>query len=438
MNWFTRLFGLNSSSGAPDDDRSGHGSLVVHSVEPGPDRGGKAGMPRFVGLANEAEDNDFGSHDQILQRRRLGRAFPLSQPISDLRQFAGRRDLLENVIRAIEDRRLHVVLYGDRGIGKTSLLHIVTLLAQQARYIVRYTSCSASSTFDGTFRAIAHDIPLLFHGKADPTSERVESGQTLADLLGPDTLTPGSLSEVLEGLSGTRLLIVLDEFDRSESAQFRQEIAELIKNLSDRGSRVQILIGGVAENLNELIRHIPSIRRNLLGIPVGKMKSQEIEEIIRNGEAGCGLTFDESGRRQVVEAAIGSPYIANLIAYQASSNAIDRRSAIIQSIDVVGGIAHAAAELSLRLDDPATAQLAALVKGAERNDLRAALQYALDHFGHVPIKQFPTLLAAAKAAGHESEWISQDGTFRFLDDSIPLVAWLTTSAQDEFASLSAA
>lgn len=435
MNWFSRLFGLDRT---PEFDGEGSASGLVVEV-PQVGRGQAAtSLPRFVGLANEQDDIQTNSREHDAQRRRLGRAFPLAQPVSELRQFAGRRELLETIIRSIEDRRLHVVLYGDRGIGKTSLLHIVTTLAQQARYLVRYTSCSAASAFDPTFRAIAHDIPLLYHEGSDPTSTRVESGQTLADLLGSDPLTPGSLSEMLEGLSGTRLLVVLDEFDRTESADFRREVAELIKNLSDRGSRVQILVGGVAENLTELIRHIPSIRRNLLGISVGKMKVEEIEEIIGNGEAASGLVFDRSGRMQLVEAANGSPYLANLIAYQASSNAIDRRSALVESIDVVAGIAQTAAELSQRLDDAAAVQMNALIGGVQREDLRAALRHALDHFGHASVKQFPALLALAQAEGAEGTWIEEGGAFRFLDDSIPLVAWLTTSAQEKFASLSAA
>ena len=39
-------------------------------------------------------------------------------------------------------------------------------------------------------------------------------------------------------LVGTRVLVILDEYDRVVDVNFRREVAELIKNLSDRAARV--------------------------------------------------------------------------------------------------------------------------------------------------------------------------------------------------------
>ena len=116
-------------------------------------------------------------------RAKLRHAFTPSQPVADRRLFAGRDDVLKTIIRSIEDQRLHVVLYGERGIGKTSLLHILTQAAGEARYIVVYTSCGANSNFDETFRAAAAEIPLLFHSGFSPTGSEAEKGSSLADLL---------------------------------------------------------------------------------------------------------------------------------------------------------------------------------------------------------------------------------------------------------------
>ena len=115
-------------------------------------------------------------------RAKLRLAFTPSQPVNDRRMFAGREDVLRTMIRAIEDQRLHAVLYGERGIGKTSLLHMLTEAAHEARYIVVYSSCGANTTFDEIFRAAAADIPLLFHSGFAPTTSEAERGSTLADL----------------------------------------------------------------------------------------------------------------------------------------------------------------------------------------------------------------------------------------------------------------
>ena len=247
-------------------------------------------------------------------------------------------------------------------------------------------------------------------------------------------LTPASLSEMLEGVSGTRLLIILDEFDRTESIEFRREIAELIKNLSDRGSRVQVLIGGVAANLTELIRHIPSIRRNLLGIPVSKMGEAEIREVVGNGQSVSGLPISGEGVSRLIEAANGSPYLANLIAHEASSTAIDRNSAQVEAPDIVAGILRSAHELTMRLDDQARAQVKMLLSSGDRDDLRLAMRYSLDHFGHAPVSMFPVLGRIAAVCGQGGEWV-EDGEFRFVDDSVPLIVWLTLATEEEMLAL---
>lgn len=383
-------------------------------------------LPRFGGMANDADTVESVNSARSYSRKLLGRAFPLSQPVTDLRQFAGRRPMLASVIRSIEEQRMHVVLYGDRGIGKTSLLHILSILAQEARYQVRYTSCSQSSDFNSTFRAIAQDIPLLYHNKADPTSEQVEAGKSLADLIDDRPLTPDHFSEILEGVSGTRLLIILDEFDRADSLEFRRSVAELIKNLSDRSSRVQILIGGVAANLKELIQHIPSIRRNLLGIPVQRMSNPEIDEILKNGEWICSLHFKPDARRKLAEGANGSPYLANLIAYHAGSFAMDRHSNDVLVDDVMASIAQIAADLVLRMDERACAQMAALREELPVSRLRDLARHSIDHFGRISPDDAGELSRLAKTDPSRSDWINVSGQFQFLDDSIPLAIWLNS------------
>lgn len=414
MNWIKRLFGLGQNIEDTTDD-DGQATLVVSG--PAAPAAKAGGLPRFSGLANEIEA-DRAQSRELSVGHRLGKAYPVSQPVSDLRQFAGRRDLLTSVIRSIEERRMHVVLYGDRGIGKTSLLHIITLLAKDARYLVRYSSCSASSDLDSTFRAIAEDIPLLYHEKGDPTSAQVETGKSLADLLDTSPLTPAALSEVFDGVSGTRVLIILDEFDRTENQDFRREVAELIKNLSDRSSKVQILIGGVAENLSELIRHIPSIRRNLLGIPVSKMTDAELEEILTNGQAISGLQIDSIARQRLIGAANGSPYLANLIAHQSSSRAIERGGKSVTSADLNEALATMAREQMLRLPEQAQTQVETLLAQVPHDELRGAVAHALEYFGQVPLKRFPALKVHANGkAGAEDQLF-------FEDDGVPLTVWL--------------
>lgn len=419
MNWFTKLRNwLRPGRRKRRGQRSPHGAIAVpRQLRVKAD----TRLPRFHAAATEPEDGSATRHAP--EGARLSQAFTPAQPVSDLRRFAGRADLVERVIRTIEDRRMHVVVHGDRGMGKTSLLHILSLLAREARYLVRYTSCSEDSEFDEVFRSIAADIRLLYHREYDPTSPEAEKGLSIADTFGDRPLTPTSLSEAFAKLAGTRLLLFLDEFDRVSSPHFRKSVAELIKNLSDRSARVQIVIGGVAPNLAELIEHIPSIRRNVLGIQVGPMSEEDLVQIIENAEAIARIHFDPDAKARLLSASNGSPYLVNLLGQQAGRAALSRGSANIAVTDVNGSIAQIEGELRSRLSPTALKQLFALEHALSAAPLREIGRQAHLNFGAL-LPQQSEAIAASLDKGSDGEWWGETGGFRFCDDSIPVILWL--------------
>ena len=98
-------------------------------------------FPRFRATAG----GQLGSQAETAiarTRMKLLEAFTPSQPVSDRKRFAGRVDMLNSIIRAIEEQRLHVVVYGERGIGKTSVMHV--RLRQRAMRDISSFMCPAA------------------------------------------------------------------------------------------------------------------------------------------------------------------------------------------------------------------------------------------------------------------------------------------------------
>src|SRR3569832_199972 len=71
-------------------------------------------FPRFRANAND-HVNPQAIDAQARARMKLLEAFTPSQPVGDRKRFAGRTEILTHLIRAIEEQRLHTVLYGSRG-----------------------------------------------------------------------------------------------------------------------------------------------------------------------------------------------------------------------------------------------------------------------------------------------------------------------------------
>lgn len=424
MNWFTKLLGRAPAGADYGDDH------FAYTAGERPARDEEAALPSFRNPAGRIARRFGGSMAQDA-RALIRDAFTPSQPVNDRAMFAGRRALLEDLIVAIEDQRLHFVLYGDRGIGKTSILHVLSDLAIDADYLVCYISCGDRMTFSDFARRIAQRIPLLFHGDYAPGSADVEQGQHLSDILPQGEIDVSTFGEMLGRLSDTRILMLLDEFDRVETEDFRRSIAELIKNLSDKAAPAQIVIAGVAPDLSELIAQIPSIRRNVLGVLVPNMTDDEVSEMLAIAERRAGLAFTAEARELIGLASLGLPYLVGLVAQHAALLATRRDDHQVTKADVREAIRKARSELSGRI---AARTLHAISNAANRDELielGKLAHAALRGGGVLPPELVPASLRHGIPADDHTmaliEPIEGDPLDRwhFTDDGASIFIWLS-------------
>lgn len=345
MSWFSRLLGRSQANDVPEQD---HGfALPATSPAPADAPQAQPDLPAFRPSSGRLMLR--GGMDADDARASIRAAFSPSQPVNNRAMFAGRRALLRDLIVAVEDQRLHFVLYGDRGIGKTSILRILTGLAADAGYLVASISGSESLTFADFARRVAARIPLLYHADYAPGSPEIEEGKTLADTLPQGAIDVSAFGEQLAKLENAQLLVILDEFDRVEARAFRAAIAELIKTLSDNAAPAQLVIAGVASDLSALIAQIPSIRRNVLGVMVPNMSDAEVREMLDRAEHASALRFMPQARELITIASAGLPYLVGLVAQHAGFITTARGALDVTESDVREAIARARGELSGRI-----------------------------------------------------------------------------------------
>jgi Cdc6-like AAA superfamily ATPase len=390
-------------------------------------------FPRFKSTALDQLDPRL-SDPFAKVRMSLRTAFTPSLPVTDQRMFAGRTQVLTGLIEAIEEQRLHTVLYGERGIGKTSLLHVLEQSAREARYLVVYLSCGSTTSFDEIFRSIAVGIPLLFHSSYGPTSAESERGSTFADLLGPTPVSVRTASEMLSRVVGTRVLVILDEFDRCESADFRRAIAELLKNLSDRSVRVQVVIAGVASNVTELVEYIPSIQRSVAAIPVPDMSATEVRQLVVNCEEASGVNFESAAIGLIVSIANGLPYLASLLCHHASHLAIEQGRMTVKLGDVGAAVSEALQEFESRTSKRSRVQVAAYLRDGSLDILGVIASAAQFTGGRFNLDDVAAVAAnaeelakcrttaeslVAKRVLLEAAEDEDGRSYRFVDESVP-------------------
>src|SRR5262245_8865593 len=100
------------------------------------------------------------SVDVAPKRFEIGQLFTPSTPVTVADLFAGRLAQILRIVDTIAEVGRHAVVYGERGVGKTSLMQIVPYLVPDKVRKVRFCRVQAfpNSTFHSLFAAVFKKI----------------------------------------------------------------------------------------------------------------------------------------------------------------------------------------------------------------------------------------------------------------------------------------
>ena len=118
-------------------------------------------------------------------------------------------------------------------------------------------------------------------------------------------------------------------------------MADTIKSLSDYSVNATILLIGVADSVNGLIKEHHSIERALVQILMQRMSNIEIEEIVGKGVERLDMTIKDDAKSEIVNLSQGLPYVTHLLALHSARAAISRKNTQIERKDVNEGMKKA-------------------------------------------------------------------------------------------------
>ena len=246
--------------------------------------------------------------------------FTPTRPRAGRKTLVGRQVELGRILDGLLDDNAHVVLYSERGRGKTSLSNLTMEQLRRRGVIVARCACEAETAFDTMVRALVRDLPasLLLSGPAD------EAGEGCEGMLPHRAIRPADVAAIPESLASDRTVFVVDEFDRVLDLETRTRLADTIKLLSDRGSKLSFMVVGVSDTLEQIIGQHPSIQRNIVGVHLPLLAPDEIETMLVRGGQQAGIAFTPLAVRIVRGVARGMPYMAQLLGLRIAQAALRR------------------------------------------------------------------------------------------------------------------
>lgn len=268
------------------------------------------------------------SNNKIDLMERIARSFSPSAPI-DGRAFTGREAQVADVVNACLQRGQHVVIFGERGAGKTSLVNALGQMLD-TKFVMPACgtiNCDQTTTFTSLWRAIFSEIPISRNAPNRLQGEGDRAQGTFAQLL-PENVTPHSVRTVLQNRG--KLLIIIDEVDRIKDKSTTTLLADTIKSLSDHAVDTTLVLVGVAESVDTLIAEHESVQRALIQVHMPRMSQAEVDRIIDHGLAAVGMTIDPVSKRRIFRLSQGLPHYAHLLGmHSALAAAAQGRSQII-------------------------------------------------------------------------------------------------------------
>lgn len=276
----------------------------------------------------------------------LGQVFRPAAPVDELRLFAGRKQQLAAVIDAVTQPGRHAIIYGERGVGKTSLASIIR------EYLSSFGQggvVAVKITTDGTddFSSIWHKVfgqlqsvstqQGLGFG-APKKSVAVPLSATLPEKVRPDDVR----TLLVQASAKARIIVIIDEFDRA-ALHASALIADTIKTLSDQATNAVVIIVGVADTVGTLIAEHESIERALAQIQMPRMSDAELLEIVQRGFGEVGYTITAPAQNRIVQLSQGLPHYTHLVALHSGRAAAKNDRNAIDMLDVAEGIQTAVA-----------------------------------------------------------------------------------------------
>ena len=275
--------------------------------------------------------------------RRVAEAFRPAAPIDRRDLFSGRAEQIGELFSVVAQAGQHAVVYGERGVGKTSLGLVVGELLQGANVLSAWATCDASDDFSSVWRKALGELGFTTARHAIGFGERVdESVEAASQLLGPDPVTPHAVRAALQQISRrSAVAIFVDEFDRFHDRDGRVLFADTMKGLSDRLVSATVVLIGVAHSVGELIREHRSVERALVQIQMPRMSASELAEIATKGMAAARMTITGQAVARIAALSQGLPHYTHLLTQLAAQAALGERRTNVSGRHVNAAVARA-------------------------------------------------------------------------------------------------
>lgn len=250
-------------------------------------------------------------------------------PIDEEDLFAGRQTEVRRMLESVMERSKHVVLYGEKGVGKTSLSNVFWKRFNKSlqSFVVARVQAGPHDTYSSLWIRALDELHAVAVGSGKSPLVPISADY--------ESVTPTEIRRELKKCSPNALpIIIIDEYSEVRDETCRVMTANTIKEFYDHTVTTTVILVGVAETISDLIGDHESLDRALVQIPLSRMSAGELHEIIDKRASRTHLKFSSDAKWTIVLLSRGLPYFTQTLAKHAAFAAIRARRLTVEPQDV--------------------------------------------------------------------------------------------------------
>lgn len=310
--------------------------------------------------------NAFGN-DKHAFSRELNQVVSPSRPIDSIENLIGRDDELDRIEKALMAPGRNVFIFGERGVGKSSLAATAANQWQSADAAYIDISCAPDTTVFSMVSTIASQAVKKHWTSHQRTTEHASVGfkwlgYSLAHEkehvdIGQQIRYLADAIEVLreiELLHSHMPIVVVDEVDRISRSSEVDLLADMLKQLGDKRVDIKFIFTGVAATLNEVLGSHHSAIRQLETIELPKLSFTARWDIAINALGHFGVEIPRAIYIRLAAVSDGYPYYVHLIVEKLLWLLFDdnKNSGIVEWSDYYASLDHSIKSISAELARP--------------------------------------------------------------------------------------
>ena len=278
-------------------------------------------------------------------------------PIRPTNVYAARGEAEALFLKSLQ-RGMIPVIYGEYGVGKTSMARHVARAAESENRLVNIESVADKSlqdVFSRCLERLGYSVTTKRVEGAANANSHEQSGQAEANagwfkaiIASKRTRTTTNTqqteeqfvvttptdSKIVEICEQAGVVLLLDELHRASNA-FNSDLSKFLKifgNASCRRFRIVLL--GTSSDASRLVSSDPGIDRLLQEVHLKAMTPAESEYVVSKGMADLAIAISPEVQNRLVRTCVGSPSILQFLALETAEVAFARNPRKAQMNDV--------------------------------------------------------------------------------------------------------